>query len=163
MIAAGISHIGENRLQEALPKREPLADLQLTWHFIGHLQGNKARSVVGRFATIQSVDSLHLATEIDRRASPGGIRQPVLIEVKLDPAQTKQGVESGQALELASEIGSLQSIDLQGFMGMPPSSDEPEQARPYFRQLRALFDSFWSDELDRLVADATQPQKETPP
>lgn len=137
---AGIRDFGENYYQEARDKLDQLPP-DIRWHFIGHLQSNKARNVVGSFALIQSVDSLNLAKEIDRRAAAHGIRQPILIEVKLDPAQTKQGITIESTMQLAEQIAAMESTDLQGLMGMPPFSNDPEQSRPYFKQLRSMFDS----------------------
>jgi len=137
-LAAGIQDLGENYYQEVREKM-PLVPGPVRWHFIGHLQSNKAKHVIGRFALIQSVDSLALAKELSRRAEAAGCRQEVLIEVKLDPAATKQGVQPAAALDLASHADSLGGLVVRGFMGMAPVLDDPEQARPYFASLRRLF------------------------
>lgn len=137
--AAGVREFGENYYQEA---REKLAlfGSEVHWHFIGHLQTNKARNVVGRFALIHSVDRMELASEIGRRAAAAGVVQPALVEVRLDPAPTKGGVDPGAALELAHAVGELPGIGLRGLMGMPPYAEDPEAARDAFRRLRALFE-----------------------
>ena len=128
-MAAGLRILGENRVQEALPKMEAVPGAE--WHLIGHLQTNKAKLAVGRFALIHSVDSLRLAEAIARH-SP---QQAVLVEVNIAREPQKSGVEPEHALELASKVSSL--LDLQGLMGMGPSEGDPE---PVFNELRLLHD-----------------------
>ncbi len=137
-IAAGLTILGENRLQEALPKIEALKGLPIQWHFIGHLQRRKARSVVGVFDLIHSVDSLELAEEIDKRAQDAGIRQAVLLEVNLEGEPTKSGFQPDDLERLLPQVGALSHIEVRGLMAIPPPASEPEQARPFFRRLREL-------------------------
>ena len=137
-VDAGIRHLGENRLQEALPKIDTLGREGVVWHFIGSLQRRKVKSVVGRFETIHSVDSLALAEEIDRQAKAAGLRQRVLLEVNLAGEASKGGFESttlGAALE---SLNGLEHLDIRGLMAIPPPTPTAEDARPYFRQLRTL-------------------------
>lgn len=137
-VDAGIRHLGENRLQEALPKIDTLGREGVVWHFIGTLQRRKVKSVVGRFETIHSVDSLALAEEIDRQAKAAGLRQRVLLEVNLAGEASKGGFESttlGAALE---SLNGLEHLDIRGLMAIPPPTPTAEDARPYFRQLRTL-------------------------
>jgi pyridoxal phosphate enzyme (YggS family) len=126
-MAAGMRLLGENRVQEALPKMEAVTGAQ--WHLIGHLQTNKVKQAVGRFALIQSVDSLHLAEAIARHDP----KQAVLVEVNIAREPQKSGAAPEQALELISQVSSL--LDLQGLMGMGPSEGDPT---PAFNELRAL-------------------------
>jgi pyridoxal phosphate enzyme (YggS family) len=128
-MAAGMRLLGENRVQEALPKMEAVTGAQ--WHLIGHLQTNKVKQAVGRFALIQSVDSAHLAEAIARHDP----KQAVLVEVNIAREPQKSGVAPEQALELISQVSSL--LDLQGLMGMGPSEGDPT---PAFNELRALHD-----------------------
>jgi pyridoxal phosphate enzyme (YggS family) len=128
-MAAGMRLLGENRVQEALPKMEAVTGAQ--WHLIGHLQTNKVKQAVGRFALIQSVDSLHLAEAIARHDP----KQAVLVEVNIAREPQKSGAAPEQALELISQVSSL--LDLQGLMGMGPSEGDPT---PAFNELRALHD-----------------------
>lgn len=137
--AAGVRDFGENYYQEAREKL-PLFGPEVRWHFIGHLQTNKARNVVGRFALIHSVDRRELAAELGRRATACGVTQPVLVEVRLDAAATKHGVDAEEALDLAFAVRETPGLDLLGLMGMPPYADDPEVVRPEFRRLRALFE-----------------------
>jgi pyridoxal phosphate enzyme (YggS family) len=128
-MAAGMRLLGENRVQEALPKMEAVTGAQ--WHLIGHLQTNKVKQAVGRFALIQSVDSVHLGEAIARHDP----KQAVLVEVNIAREPQKSGVAPEQALELISQVSSL--LDLQGLMGMGPSEGDPT---PAFNELRALHD-----------------------
>ena len=137
-VDAGVRHLGENRLQEALPKIDTLEREGVVWHFIGSLQRRKVKSVIGRFETIHSVDSLALAEEIDRQAKTAGLRQRVLLEVNLAGEASKGGFESttlGAALE---SLNGLEHLDIRGLMAIPPPTPTAEDARPYFRQLRTL-------------------------
>jgi pyridoxal phosphate enzyme (YggS family) len=138
-VEAGIRDFGENYYQEAREKLD-LLPADLHWHFIGHLQTNKAKYIVGRFALVQSVDRIELAQELSRRAESRNIVQPVLIEVKLDPTESKTGILPDEALGLAEEIAKLRGLRLKGMMGIPPLAGGAEAARPYFAQLRALFE-----------------------
>lgn len=139
--AAGIRDFGENYVQEALTKRgmPPLDGQDICWHFIGHLQSNKVKDVVGRFALVQSVDSLSLASEIGRRARKVGLTADILLEVKLDAVEAKFGFAPETTLEAAAQIVGLDGVRLCGLMGMAPFGDDPEQARPHFRRLYGLF------------------------
>ncbi|MCS6829252.1 MAG: YggS family pyridoxal phosphate-dependent enzyme [Armatimonadota bacterium] len=138
-IAAGIEHFGENYYQEAREKI-PCIQASVHWHFIGHLQRNKVRGVVPLFEWIHTVDDEQLAQEINRRAQTAGKRQRVLIEVNIAREPQKYGVSPEEALPLAECIAQLPYVHLEGLMGMAPLVENAEQARPYFVQLRRLFE-----------------------
>jgi hypothetical protein len=162
---AGVCHFGENRVQEWEGKAFQVADLDATWHLIGHLQSNKARRAVSLFHAIDSVDSLSLAQKLDRAMaecsgglqagtdsavrggglqagiSPAASRLPVLIEVRLSPELTKSGVHPDELPALVDVILALPHLDLRGLMTIPPLLNNPEDVRPYFRRLRELRDS----------------------
>ena len=143
-LACGIRHIGENRLQEAIPKRASLQDVPATWHFIGHLQTNKARKVLEVFDWVQSVDRLELAEKL----SAAAVRPlPILIEVKLHDEPSKSGVTVSSLKDLVPSIRQLTNLDLRGFMAIPPYFDDPERTRPYFRKLREVAADFGLPEL----------------
>ncbi len=137
--ACGVRDFGENYVQEVRGKLEEFAE-PVRWHFIGHLQTNKARYVAGQFALVHSVDSVELAQELGTRAARMDTIQPILIEVKLDIADTKFGVSIDTCLSFAERIAAIEGVDLQGFMGMAPYGTAPELARPYFRALRERFE-----------------------
>jgi len=126
---AGLRILGENRVQEALKKMDDVAGPD--WHLIGHLQTNKVRQAAGRFALIQSVDSIHLAEAL-ARADPA---QAVLVEVNVAREPQKSGIDPAHALELVDQVGRL--LDLQGLMGMGPTDQDPT---PAFNELRTLRD-----------------------
>lgn len=138
-LQAGVRDFGENYYQEAREKI-PLFGEEVRWHFIGALQTNKAKYVVGNFALIHSVDTVHLAEEISRRALAKGIVQPVLAEVKLDVIETKHGISEEGLMELVESARGMEGLELLGLMGMPPLTAEPEEVRPYFRKLKGMFD-----------------------
>ena len=128
-LQAGLRMLGENRVQEALKKMDQVEGPQ--WHLIGHLQTNKVKQAAGRFALIQSVDSLRLAEAIARHAP----KQAVLVEVNIAREPQRSGVAPEQALELAAAVNDL--LDLQGLMGMAPGEGDPA---PAFNELRRLHD-----------------------
>ena len=135
---AGLRDFGENRVQEAKSKIQALADLDATWHLVGHLQSNKARMARELFAWVHSLDSLRLGEKLAQAAAPGEARLPVLIEVNLAEEASKAGVAAGEVAALAERIAQLEGLDLRGLMVIPPFLENPEDVRPYFRQLRAL-------------------------
>jgi pyridoxal phosphate enzyme (YggS family) len=137
-IDAGLSILGENRVQEALPKVEALAHAPVRWHFIGHLQRRKVRSVVGLFDMIHSVGSLELAQEIDRRAGEIGRPQDILCEVNIGGESTKTGFRPEDLVQLVSTMEPLAHIRIKGLMAIPPQTAEAESARPYFIRIREL-------------------------
>ncbi len=139
-VQAGITHIGENYVQELLAKKEQLDAAgydNVSWHAIGHVQRNKVRFLVPFCTLIQSVDSLRLAEEIDKRAERIGRTQPVLVEVNVSGEASKFGVTPAEVAELAGQILDLPHLELQGLMTMPPYSEAPETSQPQFQALRA--------------------------
>jgi pyridoxal phosphate enzyme (YggS family) len=136
----GVRHFGENRVQEWESKREAVADLDATWHLIGHLQSNKARRAASLFDRVDSVDSVALAQKLDAAAASEVKRLKVLIEVHLGGEETKSGVLEANLPALAENIAQLQHLELLGLMAIPPYFDESERVRPYFRSLRELRD-----------------------
>lgn len=134
---AGATDIGENRAQE-LKEKAIAVPRDVRWHFIGHLQTNKARTVVGIARLIHSVDRYGLAEEIGRRARSSAHPQDVLIEVNVSGEPTKHGVEPAQALALAERVAALDGLRVRGLMTMAPFAEDPERSRPYFADLREL-------------------------
>jgi pyridoxal phosphate enzyme (YggS family) len=142
---AGHRDFGENRVQEALRKIDQASDLPIRWHLIGHLQTNKARRAVEAFSTIQSVDSLELLDKLDRMATDAGATPEVLIQVDLAREPTKFGLPPDEARRLLDAAGRCAAVRVVGLMTLPPLPDTPEDARPWFRQLRELRDRWTAD------------------
>ena len=150
-VAVGQLLFGENYLQEARPKIAALGPAP-SWHFIGHLQSNKAKAAVGLFDVIHGVDSLKLAQALDSAAASMGARQKILIQVNLAGEASKSGAAPETVPGLLRELGRLPHLHLLGLMTLPPWLADPEAVRPYFRALREL--------RDRLEADLRQPLPE---
>ena len=138
-IETGVDIIGENYIQEAKRKIEKMGK-QMEWHMIGHLQTNKAKYAVRFVDMIHSVDRLRLAAEINRKAEAAGRIMKILIEVNLSGEDTKSGVGKEDVMDLVRDVAPLKHVSIQGLMTMPPWSDDPEDSRPYFRELRLLRD-----------------------
>jgi len=133
----GLIVFGENKVQEAKAKI-PLCPGNLRWHMIGHLQSNKCRDAVELFKMIQSVDSLSLAQEINKRAEQAARTMPVLMEVNVAGEASKFGYRPEQLLAELKKLNTLPRIEIHGLMTMPPWSAEAEKTRPHFRRLREL-------------------------
>ena len=143
-VDAGLDLFGENRIQEALPKIAGLRDLPLRWHFIGKLQKNKAGQAVEHFEMIQSVDSPGLAERLERVASPAEVIVPVLLEVNVGQEISKSGVLPGEVPTLCARIREFEHLRLEGLMSIPPYHPDPERVRPFFVELRRLFEDMSS-------------------
>jgi hypothetical protein len=133
----GLTLFGENRVQEAKAKI-PLCPGRARWHMIGHLQTNKARDAVEMFEMVESVDSLHLAQELNRRAEQLAKRLPVLLEVNIAGEAAKFGYPPARVLDELRELNALPRLELHGLMTMAPWTPAPEKVRPIFRRLREL-------------------------
>ncbi len=142
-LAAGATEVGENRVQEALPKMEALAGRDVRFHLIGHLQSNKAKQAAQHFHVVHSVDSEKLARELDRHAAAAGRRLEVLVQVNISGEDTKSGVEPWAVKALLGVIReNCPALECCGFMTMAPLSDDAEAARVHFRNLRLLSEKF---------------------
>lgn len=138
--AAGLTLFGENRVQEWSQKSPQLAGLDVEVHLIGHLQSNKAARAAEIFAAVDSVDSTRLAQRLNEAAQKLARALPILIEVKLSPEEAKTGLDPSELPEMLDVLASLPHLQLRGLMTVPPWSQDPEAARPYFAQLRQLRD-----------------------
>lgn len=134
----GQRHFGENYVQEALEKLQQLNDLDIIWHFIGSLQKNKVKFVVGNFVYIHSVDSEALAEVIDRKAREKELTQKIFIQVNLGGEDSKSGFSAEQLTQSLPQLKKLTHVQICGLMTMPPLANTPEESRPFFRQLREL-------------------------
>lgn len=136
-VEAGQLFFGENKVQEAKAKI-PNCPGKARWHFIGHLQSNKCRDAVELFEMIQSVDSLSLAQEINKRAEQAAKTMPILLEVNVAGEASKFGYKPEQLLADLKTINSLPRLEIHGLMAVPPFSPLPEKSRPYFQTLSQL-------------------------
>jgi len=138
-IKAGVKIIGENYVQEA-EKVCAIVGNKVSWHFIGHLQKNKVKKAVCLCDMIETIDSVEIAKEINKRCSQIGKIMPVLIEVNSGREEQKSGVLPEDTEQLVREISELQNIKMMGLMTMGPLSGDPENARPYFVETKKIFD-----------------------
>lgn len=154
--AAGLRIFGENRVQEFEGKSAALSELkEAEWHLIGHLQSNKARKAAELFYAVDSVDSLRLAEKINQAAVEANKKLGILIEIKVGQEESKAGIpldspELEALLQAASQLANLQ---IRGLMTVPPFTDDPEGARPYFRLLRDLRDKIAARKLPAVQMD----------
>ena len=153
---AGMRLFGENRVQEFSGKAAALADLRdAEWHMIGHLQTNKATRAAELFAAADSVDSVKLAEKLDAATGKLGKKLSVLIEVNVGGEEAKSGVsaDSPELQELLLVAPRLESLEFRGLMTVPPFTEDPAGARPYFRKLRELRDAIAARKLPRIGMD----------
>ncbi len=144
-IAAGVTDLGENRVQEAEGKIPEVGRHAARWHLIGHLQSNKARRAVELFDVIHSLDSVALAQRLDRMCVELNRQElPVMIQVDLGREATKSGADEAEVLQLVEALKHCQRLRLSGLMTLPPYFDDAEQVRPFFRKLRELRDDLSS-------------------
>jgi hypothetical protein len=146
---AGQRDFGENKVQEALQKMDAGADMQIKWHLIGHLQSNKAKKAAGRVDWIQAIDSVDLLRRVDEAARGAGRVMDVLVQVDLALESTKHGAPLDTVPGLLQAAATLHGARVRGLMLLPPLVEDPERARPWFRQLR--------DWRDRWVNAGTPP------
>jgi len=139
--AAGCRDFGESYVQEALPKLSALADLGAAWHFIGHLQGNKAREVAERFDWVHSVDRLKIAQALSRSRPDSRAPLHVCIQVNISREATKGGVAPGAAAVLARDVAALPRIRVRGLMGMASPTADARRQRAEFRELRETYEA----------------------
>ena len=152
-LAAGITDLGENYIQEAKEKVNALATAPATWHFIGHLQSNKAKYAVRLFDLIHSVDSFKLAKELDKFAKKNGKIQPILIQVNVAREDTQSGVYLEDTVPLLRAVSRLQNISVKGLMTMPPYFNAPVIVRPFFAALREFRDQIKKEAIPNISMD----------
>jgi pyridoxal phosphate enzyme (YggS family) len=153
---AGQRLFGENRVQEFVEKANPLRDLKdAEWHMIGHLQSNKAAKTAELFRAVDSVDSLKLAAKLDGAARGFGKTLAVLIEINVGGETAKSGVAPGsrELEELLAAAPRMKSLVFRGLMTVPPFTDDPQNARPYFRKLRELRDAIAARKLPSVAME----------
>lgn len=137
-IDAGITDIGENKVQEIINKYEDVKPVN--WHMIGHLQTNKVKYIIDKVQMIHSVDSLKLAEEIDRRSRQHGIIMDILIQVNAANEESKFGITTGETEKLIQDIlMNFPNVRIRGLMSIAPFAEDPEEIRIYFRQVKELY------------------------
>lgn len=147
-IECGLSHFGENRVQEAKEKLPLIKAVRKpTWHLIGHLQSNKAKDAVALFDLIQSVDSWHLADELNRRAAAIGKCQDVLIQVNTSGEEQKSGCDPWDVDELVGDVVALENLRILGLMTIGPLTDDEEAIAPTFQELHSIFERLKTTDL----------------
>ena len=146
-LAAGLADVGENRVQEALEKLDTPTGRRATWHLVGHLQRNKAKLVVGRFALIHSVDSAELAEELEKRAETHDAKQRVLLQVNVAGEAQKSGCAPADASVVAHRVAEHPHLALEGLMTIAPFTDDQDVQRRTFRGLRVLRDALQEEGL----------------
>jgi len=152
-IATGVTILGENYIQEARHKFKALVQYPVSWHFIGHLQSNKAKYAVRLFDLIHSVDSLKLARELDQQARKVDKIQQILVQVNIGAEDTKSGISTDEASRLVAEISQLKNLAVKGLMTMPPYFYQPEKVQPFFAALRELRDQIKEQSLPNVSLD----------
>ena len=152
-IAAGVTVLGENYLQETRQKLGQLGRAGVEWHLIGPLQRNKVRYVFDLFDMMHSLDRLELAEEINRRAERLGRRLPVLLEVNVGGEASKSGWSPDGLLSAVRQLAALPNIQVRGLMTIPPPTPQPHEARPFFRQVRQLRDRLVQEGYEGMTFD----------
>ena len=133
----GIIDYGENKVQELTDKIETISE-PLNWHMIGHLQRNKVKYIVDKVKLIHSVDSLRLAEQINQEAMKKNVDVDILIEVNIADETSKFGLNTEEVIDLIKKVSTLQNVHIKGLMTVAPFTDNPEENRPYFRNLKQL-------------------------
>jgi len=149
-IQAGVTHIGYNYIQEALPIIQAIGN-RITWHMIGHLQRNKAKVAVQHFDMIETVDSWRLAQALDRHCATMGKTMPALVEINSGRESNKTGVLPNDVDELVQQISTLEYLRVEGLMTMGPRFGNPEDSRPYFQATREAFERLSSKNIPHVT------------
>ena len=152
-IAAGVDVCGENRVQELTEKLEQGAYSGCPLHFIGHLQKNKVKYIVGKVSLIHSADSLELIGVIDKRAAALGLTQDILLEVNIGGEEAKSGFAPANLGEVLPRMADFRAVRVRGLMAIPPICENMEENRPYFRTMKQLFVDIGAKKYDNVTMD----------
>ncbi|MBE5931900.1 MAG: YggS family pyridoxal phosphate-dependent enzyme [Lachnospiraceae bacterium] len=149
LILCGTKEFGENKVQELVDKYENVST-PVNWHLIGHLQTNKVKYIVDKVSLIHSVDSLKLAKEIQKEAAKKNVIVNILVQVNVANEDTKFGLDTSEVLHLVNEISILPNIRIKGLMTIAPYVENPEDNRPYFKELKQLLLDIKSKNIDNV-------------
>lgn len=149
LLETGQLEYGENYVQELCDKYENISK-PVHWHMIGHLQTNKVKYIVGKTALIHSVDSLHLAKEIEKQAAKNNVIVPILIEVNIAEEESKFGIHKEETIALVREVAQMQHVHIRGLMTIAPYVENPEDNRPYFKGIRQLSVDIKQENIDNV-------------
>jgi pyridoxal phosphate enzyme (YggS family) len=152
-ISLGLKYIGENRVQEMLSKYDDYDLDNASLQFIGHLQSNKVRQIVGKVDLIQSVDSVKLAKEISKQSLKNNINSDILIEVNIGEEESKSGIKAEQLYELLDEIKNFDNISVKGLMCIPPICDSPQKNLKFFDKMHNIFIDISGKNIDNISMD----------
>ena len=150
VMETGIKDFGENKVQEMCDKMEMIQQ-PLNWHMIGHLQRNKVKYIVDKATLIHSVDSLRLAQQISQEAQKKSVESNILIEVNVAEEESKFGLSTAEVIQMVEEISKLPSVHIKGLMTVAPFTDNPEENRPYFRNLKQLAVDIAEKNIDNVI------------
>ena len=152
-ISLGLSYIGENKVQELLSKYDQYNLENCSLQFIGHLQSNKVRQIVGKVDLIQTIDSMKLAKEVSKCSLKNNITSDILVEVNIGKEENKSGVMPEMLEELVEEISTLPAVNVKGLMTIPPICEKKDEIRRYFEKMNRLFLDISSKKLDNVSMD----------
>lgn len=152
-VSLGLKYIGENKVQELLSKYEDYDLDNASLQFIGHLQTNKVRQIVGKVDLIQSVDSVKLAKEISKQSIKNNITSDILIEVNIGDEESKSGIQAENVYELIDEIKDFDNISVKGLMCIPPICDSPQKNLKFFNKMNNIFIDISGKNIDNISMD----------
>ena len=152
-ISLGLSYIGENKVQELLSKYDEYNLENCSLQFIGHLQSNKVKQIVGKVDLIQSIDSIKLAKEVSKCSLKNNITSDILVEVNIGKEENKSGVMPEMLEELVEEVSTLPAVNVKGLMTIPPICEKNDEIRRYFEKMNRLFLDISSKKLDNISMD----------
>lgn len=150
VMETGIKDYGENKVQELCDKIETITE-PLNWHMIGHLQRNKVKYIVDKVSMIHSVDSLRLAEQIQQEASKKNVDVDILIEVNVAEEDSKFGLSTEEVIDMVRSISKFPNVHIKGLMTVAPFTDNPEDNRPYFRNLKQLAVDIDGENIDNVT------------
>lgn len=143
-VESGIINLGENRVQELVDKYEKLSDIEVKWHMIGHLQKNKVKYIIDKVELIHSVESIELASEINKRALKNNLKANVLVELNIGEEESKFGISEENVYDFVKSLEQFENINVLGLMTVAPYTEDPEEIRWVFKKMKVIFDKISS-------------------